>query len=437
MKIAWFTPFSAKSAIGAFSRNVVEAFCDRADVTLFHFDAPPLLPTCVPVRNLSSHAELVSESLSEFDVTVYNLGNHLPFHRDIYEVSKRVPGICILHDLVMHHFFASYYLDYRQHPTGYLSAIWRHYGNNGLALAQEGLVGDSPTLWESDRVSDFPLWEEAVQGALGIVVHSDHFRSSVSARFAGPVRKIPLSYTADRVSPVLSRAELGLSDDAFVIVTAGHVNPNKCFEAVLEAISRSRALSKPMVYAIIGASSDQYRFKLDREIARLGLTDVVRFTGEASDQVLRSYLTAADICVNLRFPATEGASASAIEAMLFGKPLVVTDIGFFQELPENTVIRIPPKRPDLLLAAIDRLAVDPELRRNIGQAAEAYAIATFRPEWYAAEMVNFAEEILKSAPVLRLSDKLAAECRQIGITREMKVVDSLARRLSDLYCRGD
>src|SRR4051794_40770791 len=45
-------------------------------------------------------------TLNEADATFYNLGNHARFHRDIHAVARRVPGVAILHDIRMQHFFA-------------------------------------------------------------------------------------------------------------------------------------------------------------------------------------------------------------------------------------------------------------------------------------------------------------------------------------------
>src|SRR5271166_4499299 len=111
MKIAWLTPLSKKSAIARASVAIVEELAKIADVHLLHFENGEARETSVPVKRFASAAAVDERTLDRYDVAIYNFGNYLPFHREIFLLSRRHPGICILHDLVMHHFFAAYYFE--------------------------------------------------------------------------------------------------------------------------------------------------------------------------------------------------------------------------------------------------------------------------------------------------------------------------------------
>jgi hypothetical protein len=65
--------------------------------------------------------------LKTYDVIVYNMGNNAEFHAGIYEVMQRYPGIIILHDYVLHHFFAGYWLDKKEKPELYFKIIREQY----------------------------------------------------------------------------------------------------------------------------------------------------------------------------------------------------------------------------------------------------------------------------------------------------------------------
>lgn len=67
---------------------------------------------------------------------------------------------------------------------------------------------------------------------------------------------------------------------------------------------------------------------------------------------------------------SEGFGVVVAEAMAFGKPVVASRVGGLAELvdDETTGILVPPRRPDLLRAALERLLDDPELRRRMGSA---------------------------------------------------------------------
>ena len=56
--------------------------------------------------------------------------------------------------------------------------------------------------------------------------------------------------------------------------------------------------------------------------------------------------------------------------MAFGKPVVASRVGGLAELvvDETTGILVPPRRPDLLRAALERLLADRELRERMGKA---------------------------------------------------------------------
>ena len=53
MKIAWFTPFSTRSAIGEFSRHITDILAEHAEVEIWTPDTPPLHPTDLRVIGFS------------------------------------------------------------------------------------------------------------------------------------------------------------------------------------------------------------------------------------------------------------------------------------------------------------------------------------------------------------------------------------------------
>jgi glycosyltransferase involved in cell wall biosynthesis len=375
--------------------------------------------------------------LENYDLVIYNFGNYLQYHREIFHVSRRWPGVCILHDIVMHHFFAAYYLEDLRSPAAYSLLMERLYGEDGAAAAARSLGGEP--VWESDDVGRFPLFEEVVQGALGVVTHSEFFRKRVAANYIGPTRRIPLTYDADTASPVLSRAQIGVPEDRILMVTVGHVNPNKRIEAVIDAIGSLGGGMGPtaqrVFYAILGPASAAYKRKLETAIRRNHLEDSVKFLGQASDEILRAHLSHADICVNLRYPATEGASASAIEEMLFGKPVIVTDTGFYSELPDDCVVKIDPAREDNLASVLSRLVAGPELRASLGAAAQRFAQSEFRAARYAKEIMDFAWEVRAARPLLTLADRVAKECYRMGVAGDMPIVGSVAREMGAIFGR--
>jgi glycosyltransferase involved in cell wall biosynthesis len=427
MRIAWFTPMSQKSAIGRFSVAVAASLAKLADVEICYFDADRIRETVVPARRFQSSESITVETLSSYDVVVYNFGNYLPFHREIFLLSRQWPGVCILHDFVMHHFFAAYHLDYLSDPDSYKLLLETTYGP---AAPLAGRV------WETDEVVRFPLFEEVTRGALGVVTHSEFFKQHVEACFAGPVARIPLAYDTGTNRPESSRQQLGVKDDEILIVTIGHVNPNKRIEKVIDAIARLGAASPPIVYTILGPALPDYERKLKAAAKARGLTDSIRFLGQVPDEVLSGYLSAADICVNLRFPAMEGASASVIEEMLFGKPVIVMNTGFFAELPDDCVVKVRADRDADLTSALKELVDDESARKRIGALAQVFAENEFHADKYASKFMDFLWDVRSARPLLALADRVGVELARIGVARDANVVDSLAQELLRTFVRA-
>jgi len=437
MRIAWFTPYSIKSAIARFSEAVLPELSKYAAVDLWHADGRDARETKLKEVRYQDATQVDLTRLSAYDLVVYNLGNHLPFHREILHVSRMVPGLCILHDFVMHHFFASYYLEEMKNPEAYVSAMDRLYGNTAKIIAEDSLAGKRKRVWETDEVVHYPFFEDAVRSSLGAVTHSEFLRDEVRSKYPGPVCKIPLAYNLLTGGAELTRKDLAIPDKDVLIVTVGHLNPNKRIPAAIDAIASCRTLVPNLTFAVLGPYEPAYHEQLQVIVHGHGLQNVVRFLGYTADDVLRSYLAHADICINLRFPVIEGASASLVEEMLYGKPVIVTDSGFYHELPDNCVVKIHPDRErEQLAMALRELATNPDLRNALGATAKRFAEDQFSPARYAKELLQFAWETRNSKPLLQLADKLASELNSMGIYRQMDIVETVSKQCYELFGDG-
>ena len=116
----------------------------------------------------------------------------------------------------------------------------------------------------------------------------------------------------------------------------GHVNPAKRIPQLLRAFARlARAASRR---AARPRGRDRPGFELDRRIEGLGLEDAVVSEGYVDDQRLWSLMAACDVDRHLRAPTMGETSAAALQALALGKPLVVSDLGWFAELPREVAV---------------------------------------------------------------------------------------------------
>ncbi|MGZ5437139.1 MAG: hypothetical protein ACXW3F_13885, partial [Pyrinomonadaceae bacterium] len=111
MKLNWFSPLPpAKSGIAVdFFRTILPALSSRADVTLWtdQSEWASTLENHARVRTFQLN-EMPWVELNRADVTFFNLGNNHLFHGTIWEVSRRLAGVTILHDLRLDEFFLNW-----------------------------------------------------------------------------------------------------------------------------------------------------------------------------------------------------------------------------------------------------------------------------------------------------------------------------------------
>ncbi len=431
MKIAWFTPLSNKSAIGRASVLIVRELAKLADVEVWHSDSGPIHSVPATTTFFRNAKDPILERLAKFDLIFYNFGNHLSFHREIFLTALKYPGVAILHDFVMHHFFASYFLEELRDPAQYIAEMERLYGAVGLDVVKRSLQRER--IWETDRVVEFPMFETAMRGALGVITHSDFFLEAVSERRTGPVCKIPLPYEIPPTGIPTKRESLGIPEGQLIVLTVGHANSNKRLETTIEVIGSDDKLRSKLHFLIAGPCDSQYQKQLEAISKKYGMQDRVQFLGYVSDEHLQLCLTHADICVNLRYPAFEGASASVIEEMYYGKPVVVSDTGFYTELPSDCVRKIRAHEEQLDLRAALLELLDNTHRTSLGQRAREFAAATFLAEQYAREVVRFAWDVRSARPVYSLADRVASEFGRMGIASGMELPDTVSEACAELF----
>jgi glycosyltransferase involved in cell wall biosynthesis len=433
MRIAWFTPFNIRSAIGRFSASVTAELAKAADVEIWAANEDTnLRETDLPIIRFNRSTDL--SPLSHYDAVAYNFGNHLPYHREIFHASRRFSGIAVLHDLVMQHFFAAYYLEELKQPDLYLSAMARVYGAQAAQIAAASLGRNQMRLWETEQVLAYPLFEDVTTGAYGVIAHSRFLAKRAAEAFGGPVRHIPLAYEIRASAPSLEKEDLGIPKGSLLITTIGHVNRNKRVDDVIDALA-SVEHRRPFLYVVLGSADERYRSELIAQVNRRGLNERIRLPGHLDDMTLHAYLFHSDLCINLRYPATEGASASAIEQMLHGKAVVVSDTGFYSELPDDCVVKVRPGEEQDRLTEVLRSLIDDEFkRRELGCRARTYALRTFTAAHYAEQFVAFACEVRRAKPLLELGDRIGIELNQFGVLGETDIVSRVSAEMSELFC---
>ena len=169
---------------------------------------------------------------------------------------------------------------------------------------------------------------------------------------------VPDERAAASRAPAEIRAELGIGDDAFMVLSTGRLAPQKGLEHLIRAAALLR--SELPALRVVLAGDGPLRGELARLVSALGLEDVVRILGFRAN--VGELLAASDL---VALPSLwEGLSISLLEAMAAEKPVVTTSIESNREVTNEgeAALLVPPKHPASLAAAIRTLAID-EARR--------------------------------------------------------------------------
>ena len=133
-----------------------------------------------------------------------------------------------------------------------------------------------------------------------------------------------------------ARRRLGLEEDAGpVLISVGALVERKGFHRVIELLPRLREKWPGIRYLAVGGPSPEGDMseELRAQVERLGLQDVVRFTGPVPPEELHVPLSAADLFVLAT--RNEGWANVFLEAMACGLPVVTTDVGGNREVVCN------------------------------------------------------------------------------------------------------
>lgn len=202
MKIAWLSPFRKYgSGIGQFSAAACEGLLRGGhDVTVLASDLGPADEPCrsnLPIVRLPDlDHETVLRSLDDFDLVAYNLGNHVEYHRNIYDLSRKHRSIVILHDLVMRDFFFGYFLcPGGAHLQGLLEMMEYCHGPQAVGWLRDLVAGRVVAPGTDPRLLEYHMAQAAVSHAHGVVVHSEFTRGWPSSRG----RRSPTSTSPPRI----------------------------------------------------------------------------------------------------------------------------------------------------------------------------------------------------------------------------------------------
>ncbi len=309
------------------------------------------------------------------DVFLYHLGNN-PLHGEIYRRALRHPGVVVLHDAVLHHFFLG-----ALERAAYLEEFVYNYGEWARDLAAELWAGRSRSA-QDPRYFRYPMLRRIAEVSRAVLVHNPAAARMVREHCPqARVIEIPFPVWLPELPPEAEilrwRQAAGLGSRMLLFAVFGHLRESKRLATVLRAFAQARRAGATAALLVGGRFGSA---ELERALAPL-MAGVLR-AGYLEERSFWRLAAAADVCLNLRYPAAGETSGLGMTMMAMGKAVVFSAGEEIAGLPEDVCLRVEPglgERAELA-AYIGWLAARPEAAREIGRRAAAYVRRRHAPE---------------------------------------------------------
>jgi glycosyltransferase involved in cell wall biosynthesis len=403
-RLAWFSPVPpSRSGIAAYSEEILPMLAAKYQIDVFTAPLEPGHPRPdghPPV--FEAHDFVWKHFTSPYDLVVYQLGNAM-CHRFMWPHMFRHPGLVVLHDPQLHHSRAGELLAHGRGDDYH--AEFRANHPSAPEDAAEMVVRDF-----ADAAYYFwPMRKLVVDSARLVAVHTERLAWNLGREHGVEVSWIRMGVgdpdpeqgravqdggVAGREARQALRARYGIPSDAVVFSAVGLVTPEKRLSTLLQVMPAVLHAAPNTRLLLVGGVASHYDALA--EAASLGLADRVAVTGYVPNAELGWHLKASDVAVCLRWPSGGETSASWLRALAAGLPTIVTDLPHTDEMafldPRSWTVQRAASGPGVadteptavcvgidvvdeahsLEIAMSRLALDPGLRRKLGQAARTH-----------------------------------------------------------------
>ncbi len=271
------------------------------------------------------------------DVWLYHLGNN-QFHREIYQHALARPGVAVLHDAVLQHFFLG-----ALNEQEYVEEFVFNYGEWHREMARDLWRGRASSAL-SQHYYAYPMLRRIAEVSQAVVVHNPAAARMVQEHApAARIVEIPLLFApADLPSQAEAqryRQTLGISPHQFVFGVFGYLRESKRIMNILRAFD---AIHRAAPHGVLVFAGDFVSQDLARAAEPLLSAPGVLRLRHLPEREFWLAASAVDACINLRYPGAGETSAISVRLMGIAKPVMVTLGEETSRFAETACFRIPP-----------------------------------------------------------------------------------------------
>jgi colanic acid/amylovoran biosynthesis glycosyltransferase len=253
-------------------------------------------------------------------------------------------------------------------------------------------ISFSFTAHAHDLYVDQHMLAQKVRAAAFVITISEYNKALIVKHCGEDVRQKILVVHCGVDTRLFQQRQRMPGNRPFTIVCVGSLEEKKGQTYLVEACRILRERGLTFVCHLIG--DGQTRPMLEEQIRRDQLADVVRLEGgRPRDEVLH-ILNQADVValpsIRTKSGKMEGIPVALMEPLACEVPVISTRISGIPELVEDGVtgLLVPPEDPVALANALQRLANDPELGRQLGRNGREKVLREFDLHVSAAKLAQ-------------------------------------------------
>lgn len=357
-KIAVFCPSpSSYSSVGKYAFEVHAELSRIYDIDYYvgegQTEFKPTRPNILEYAANYFPADSFSQkSLTCYKHLLYNIGNS-EFHIEAILNALRFPGSVIVHDTKLNGIF-----DYMQH-WGFMPVARREF---------ETLLDERFNCKHSSCLASL------LANQKGVFCHSTYAKKAIQEVVAGSSPRLN-----QIVHPIGVPAIELMRPAGFTVSFAGIISEDKGISLVADVSKITGTHVKVFGFGVLGDSP-----------LLQGLGENVEITHDLTDKSFQDLLRSSDVVVNYRPNYHGETSRSTLEAMRYGAVVIVKKVGWYDELPDEVVIKVESEAE--VLVAVQRLAQDPKIREKIGSAARKFLTEHYGYGDYAQSIATALQE---------------------------------------------
>lgn len=311
----------------------------------------------------------VTVDAARADVWLYHLGNN-QLHSGIYRRAIERPGVVVLHDAVLQHFFLGAFSE-----REYVEEFVYNYGEWHRDLARE-LWRDRAGSGLDQRYYAYPMLRRIAEVSRAVVVHNPAAARMVREHEPDArVIEIPHLFQAPEAASAKEilrfREWLGLGPRHFLFGVLGYLRESKRLMNVLRAFEVAHRARPDCALLVSGEFVSQDLARAAEPLLRA--PGVLRLDHLAEPDFWLA-ASAIDACINLRYPAAGETSGISVRLMGLGKPVMMTESEETSRYPESACFRIATGAVEKTSLAehVILAASSPRTAREIGRQAAEY-----------------------------------------------------------------